>query len=52
MKNALKFTTNGKVRVLMAYDEEDSMLHAHIVDTGKGIREEEICKLFSLFGKL
>ena len=28
------------------------MLNVHVVDTGKGIREEDMCKLFSLFGKL
>ena len=52
VKNALKFTSHGSVRVLMAFDTAESMLHVHVVDTGKGIREDEICKLFSLFGKL
>ena len=27
-------------------------MHVHVVDTGKDIREEDMCKLFSLFGKL
>ena len=52
VKNALKFTTKGSVRVLMAFDAQEQMLHAHVVDTGKGIVEEDMCKLFSLFGKL
>ena len=52
VKNSLKFTSHGTVRILMAYDKDESMLHGHVVDTGKGIREDEICKLFSLFGKL
>jgi len=28
------------------------MLKVHIVDTGNGIREEDIVRLFSMFGKL
>jgi two-component system sensor histidine kinase BarA len=28
------------------------MLKVHIVDTGKGIREQDINRLFSMFGKL
>ena len=52
VKNALKFTVSGSVRVLMAFDTSEQMLNVHIVDTGKGIREEDMCKLFLLFGKL
>ena len=36
----------------MAYDEREGMLKVHVHDTGKGIRQEDIPKLFSLFGKL
>lgn len=36
----------------MAFDDEECMLHSHVVDDGKGIRAEDMCKLFSLFGKL
>ena len=36
----------------MGYDEQSEMLKANIVDTGKGISEEEKPKLFTLFGKL
>lgn len=36
----------------MAFDNDEQMLHVHIVDNGKGIRAEEMCKLFTLFGKL
>lgn len=54
VKNALKFTThrNGLVRVIMAYDYEKDLLKVHVVDTGKGIREEDMAKLFKMFGKL
>lgn len=30
----------------MAYDYEEALLKVHVVDTGKGIREEDIAKLF------
>ena len=28
------------------------MLYVHVVDLGKGIRQEEMSKLFKLFGKV
>ena len=36
----------------MAYDDDNEMLKVHVVDTGKGIREEDMEKLFKMFGKL
>ena len=36
----------------MAFDEAEQMLKVHIVDNGNGIREEDIVRLFSMFGKL
>ena len=36
----------------MAYDLEEEMLKVHVIDTGKGIRSQDISKLFNLFGKL
>ena len=51
-KNALKFSLGGHIRIIMAFDEREGMLKVHVHDTGKGIREEDIPKLFSLFGKL
>ena len=51
-KNALKFSLQGSIRLIMAYDGDAEMLHVHVHDTGKGIKEEEMPKLFSLFGKL
>ena len=52
MKNALKFCRGGKIRVIMAFDDAQEMLKVHIVDTGKGILQEDIERLFELFGKL
>ena len=51
-KNALKFSIRCSVRIIMAYDYTYQMLRVHIHDTGKGILEEDMPKLFSLFGKL
>ena len=36
----------------MAFDEDEEMLKVRIIDTGKGIRQEDMSKLFTLFGKL
>ena len=36
----------------MAFDSEQEMLKVHVIDTGKGIRSQDISKLFNLFGKL
>ena len=36
----------------MAFDEANQMLKVYVVDTGKGIRADDIDKLFTLFGKL
>ena len=52
VKNALKFTQNGFIRIMASYDKESEFLTVHVLDTGKGIRAEEIGQLFSLFGKL
>ena len=38
VKNALKFTRKGKIRVVMTFDSEEEMLKVHVIDTGKGIR--------------
>ena len=52
MRNALKFTLNGLVRVIVAYEESESLLKVHIADNGRGIQAEEIDQLFKMFGKL
>lgn len=52
MKNAFKFCRNGSVRIIAAYDEVEEQLLVHVVDTGKGIKEEEKNMLFKQFGKL
>ena len=52
VKNALKFCKQGSVRIYAAFDELTEMLQVHVVDTGRGIKAEDMAKLFSLFGKL
>ena len=52
VKNALKFTINGFVKIYMAYDHVNEELKTHVVDTGKGIKPEDHEKLFKMFGKL
>lgn len=38
--------------MVAAYDQEAELLKIHIKDSGKGIKQEDISKLFSMFGKL
>ena len=52
IKNALKFTRRGSIKVFTAYDKVKQELQVHVVDTGRGITETEMAKLFSMFGKL
>ena len=52
VKNALKFTQNGFIRIMVSYDKANEYLIVHVSDTGKGIKAEEKDQLFSLFGKL
>ena len=52
IKNALKFTKNGRIEVVADYDRSASMLKVKVIDTGVGIDVDEIPILFSRFGKL
>ena len=52
IKNAFKFTRRGEIRVILAIDEPAKMLKVSVVDTGSGIKADEMDKLFSKFGKL
>ena len=36
----------------MNYDAEEEMLNAQVIDTGSGIAQEDLGKLFNRFGKL
>ena len=45
-KNALKFTRDGAIKIIAAYDYASKQLKIHVVDSGKGITETEMSKLF------
>ena len=52
VKNALKFTANGTIRITVGYDNLNQMLLGRVEDTGVGIAPEDMPKLFCRFGKL
>lgn len=52
IKNAMKFTFGGLIRVTVAFDHFQQMLVVHILDSGKGIDRKNLGKLFCRFGKL
>ena len=46
------FTPKGKIDIITAYDYVEECLHEQVKDTGRGIAEEYLQKLFTRFGKL
>ena len=46
LKNSLKFCQNGLIHIVMAYDNESKLIRVHVVDNGKGIKPENMPKLF------
>ena len=52
VKNALKFTERGSVLIVTCYRHEEKELTVQVRDTGVGIAADDLCKLFSRFGKL
>lgn len=53
--NAVKFTEKGIVRITLETEkisDDEVMLTYHIVDTGKGIKEEDLEKLFVSFSQV
>ena len=51
-KNGFKFAQGGKVRIYMAYSPIDELLRVHVKDNGRGIKKDDMHKLFNMFGKL
>ena len=50
--NAIKFTSEGMVQIHVKGEKvkrDEVMLHYHIIDTGQGIKEEDLGKLFVSF---
>jgi signal transduction histidine kinase len=52
IKNALKFTRSGRIDLRAYFDYDASHLCVAVRDTGIGIKQEDLGKLFSMFGKL
>ena len=52
VKNSFKFTDKGGVEVYLSYDHTRNTLIGQVRDSGRGIAQEDIVKLFSRFGKL
>ena len=52
VKNAQKFTHKGSIKIKAKYDIRHDDLIVYVQDTGAGIAQEDIPKLFNRFGKL
>ncbi|TNV85960.1 hypothetical protein FGO68_gene11327 [Halteria grandinella] len=50
--NAIKFTYTGSITVNLSTDEDSNSLVADVIDTGIGIKPEDLMKLFQFFGTL
>eukprot|EP01022_Parablepharisma_sp_SALTPOND_P019115 TRINITY_DN321_c0_g1_i1.p1 TRINITY_DN321_c0_g1~~TRINITY_DN321_c0_g1_i1.p1 ORF type:complete len:697 (+),score=43.18 TRINITY_DN321_c0_g1_i1:126-2216(+) len=50
--NALKFTQRGEVLISINYRPENDTLVTTVKDTGIGIKEEDLSKLFRLYGRI
>ncbi|GDS01406.1 aerobic respiration control sensor histidine protein kinase [Escherichia coli] len=48
ISNAVKFTQQGQVTVRVRYDEGD-MLHFEVEDSGIGIQQDELDKIFAMY---
>ena len=47
----MKFTYNGVIKIVASYDAENELLKVQVIDSGVGIRESEMSKLFKIFSK-
>ena len=52
LSNSLKFTTTGYIKVKIIDDVDNSLLKVSVKDTGIGIKESDLTKLFQAFGML
>jgi len=51
LRNALKFTNNGVIKVKIFYEKSESRISVWVVDTGKGIKKRDQEGIFDMFGK-
>lgn len=49
--NALKFTDKGSIHIAIRCDREQEKLHARVVDTGIGMKPEQMERLFDPFAQ-
>ena len=52
ISNALKFTKEGYLKLSSSYSYEDEKFEFSLEDTGVGIKEDDITKLFKIFSRL
>ncbi|CDW81024.1 pas domain s-box protein [Stylonychia lemnae] len=52
LQNALKFTFEGTIQVLMKFNRSLNEVAISVTDSGIGIKQEDREKLFQMFGKL
>ena len=50
--NAVKFTFNGEISLNFDYERLTKTLTGGVRDSGVGIKQEDITKLFRFFGKI
>lgn len=50
--NAIKFTFKGSITLLLDFDAESNFLTGSVTDTGVGIKQGDLDKLFKFFGTL
>lgn len=52
ISNALKFTTNGEVRVSARHNSRDGLVHFTVADTGIGIAPRDHARIFEEFAQI
>ena len=52
INNAIKYTKEGSVSIKVSFDREESRLRFEVTDTGIGIKNEDLGKLFNAFQRL
>eukprot|EP00347_Sterkiella_histriomuscorum_P002976 403366078 len=51
LQNALKFTIQGSIKILVSYNKIDELINFKVIDTGVGVQPVDQKRLFKLFGK-
>jgi len=49
--NALKFTSNGGIKLEVTYEAEAALLYLSVIDSGIGLRPDQVERLFKPFGQ-